>query len=137
MHYAIDLIKQHEGLRLHLYRDSRGIPTIGWGRNLQAHGISYHEAELLLQADYAEALAAAMKYPWFGGLSQPRQAVVLDMIFNLGADGFGAFQVTIELIAAGDYAGAAAAMEHSKWAVQVGKRAEQDAEIMRTNEWPS
>ncbi len=43
----IDLIKRHEGLSLKPYMDSRGFLTIGYGRNLDANGISKSEAEYL------------------------------------------------------------------------------------------
>jgi len=129
------LIAKHEGLRLKPYKDTVGKLTIGYGRNLDDIGISHTEAEFLLENDIAHALSAAKTYPWFSSLSEVRQAVIIDMIFNLGNTGFSKFKATHAAIEEGDYNLAAEHMLDSRWASQVGRRAHEDAQMMRSGEW--
>ena len=42
-----DMIRRHEGERLKIYSDSKGIPTIGIGRNLRDRGITPAESQML------------------------------------------------------------------------------------------
>lgn len=134
---AIDLIKKHEGLRLTAYRDSRGVLTIGYGRNLEDRGITAMEALMLLQQDYTEICYRLYGLPWFNKLNEPRQAAVMDMAFNLGFTGLLKFQRFLKALTDGDYSRAAAEMLNSGWAHQVGLRAVEDAQIMDTGEWPA
>lgn len=126
-----------EGLRLKLYWDTATPPraTIGVGHNLSDKGISRQTAMDILDSDIQEAENAAEHYQWFSGISPERQGVVVLMIFNLGAPGFGAFHDTIACVAAHDWAGAAENMLRSAWAHQVGHRANVYSEIMRTGVW--
>lgn len=127
---------RHEGYRQFPYRDTVGKLTIGVGRNLDDVGISRTEAELLLDRDLAVAERGVReRYAWFSDLDPVRQAVVVNMVFNMGLVTFGQFRNTIALIASGDYTGAAIGMLHSKWASQVNGRAEELAQMMRTGQW--
>ncbi len=134
---AVQLIQKHEGLRLTPYRDSRGKLTIGYGRNLEDRGITAMEALMLLQADFTEVYNHALGWSWFRLLNLPRQAVILDMAFNLGVGGFLKFERLIDALQRGDYAAAAAEMLNSAWAHEVGDRALEDAQIMDTGAWPA
>lgn len=127
-----DVLRRDEGLRLKPYHCTAGALTIGYGRNLDAVGISYDEAEMMLARDVAASEREAAIYPWFAGLDAARRAVVVCMLFNLGAAGFRKFRATHAALARGDYAAAARQMLASKWAGQVGARAERLAESMRT-----
>ena len=146
LHSALALIRYHEGLRRKVYDDATGHgivpgakvtghPTIGYGRALDVRGITTDEANYLLQNDIVIARAAAGQYPWFRDLNEPRQAVIVDMIHNLGAKGFSKFRRTIRAIDQGDYERAAVEMLSSLWAEQVGKRATHLAGIMVTGTW--
>jgi lysozyme len=130
----IDILKRDEGVRLFPYKDTVGKWTIGVGRNLDDVGISLDEAEYLLRNDIRKVEADARKYPWYAGLNDARKAVVLSMIFNMGAEGFAGFKNTIASIAAGNYEDAASRMLRSKWSSQVGNRAVRLAAMMRTGE---
>jgi lysozyme len=132
---ALELIQKHEGLRLKPYDDGRGNTTIGWGRNLSGRGITFQEAQMLLAEDYRRAQAEATRYPYFQYLGEPRQAVILDMVFNLGALGYSEFYDLHAALDHRDYDSAAAAMLNSSWARQVGDRAIEDAQIMSTGQW--
>ena len=57
------------------------------------------------------------------------------MAFNLGVSGLITFKNTLRLISVGHYYEAAEEMLNSKWARQVGYRAEELAEQMRTGEF--
>jgi lysozyme len=71
--------------------------------------------------------------PFFSALSDPRQAVILDMSFNLGLNGLLEFKEMLAALKAGDYERAADEMLNSKWAQQTGRRAVENAYIMRNN----
>jgi lysozyme len=117
-------IKHHEGKVLKVYKDSVGVPTIGYGRNLKDVGVSEMEAEIMLQADIYRAIEGAVKVvPSFSTLTDARQEVLVEMAFNLGASRLAGFVKTLQLIEEGDWEGAAAEMLDSRWAEQVGHRA--------------
>lgn len=123
---------QDEGLRLKPYRCTAGRLTIGVGRNLDDRGITESEARTLLDNDITSLwgqLAAAL--PWVLAAPEAIQEVLLNMAFNLGLGGLLNFKTTLGLLHTGDYAAAAAAMLQSKWAHQVGKRAERLAQQVR------
>ncbi len=128
---ATKLIKKHEGLRLTPYRCSSQKLTIGYGRNLQDNGITLDEAETMLQHDVGTAIKEAESLPFFASLNEPRQAVIVDMIFNLGLPRFGMFKKMIAAIEDEHWTVAAAEMLNSRWARQVGKRANTLSEMMR------
>jgi lysozyme len=56
--------------------------------------------------------------------------VVVDMIFNLGSNGFAQFKKLQAALARQDYAGAAQEMRDSRWYRQVGNRGRDDVELM-------
>lgn len=130
-----DLIKRHEGYRDRVYEDSEGIPTIGWGHALHVgSNVPERVSELFFRGDMREA------YKGYHSLTLPldpvRKAVVVNMIYNLGLRKFKKFKRTIKLIKSGDYTLAAVEMLNSKWADQVGRRALELSQMMRTGEWP-
>lgn len=132
---VITLISEHEGNKLKAYVDTRGKVTIGRGRNLTDKGISFQECLMLFQDDFTEALSEALRYPWYNELNEPRQAVIVDMVFNLGAARFAQFTRMHEAIAEGNFKQAALEMRYSAWAEEVPSRATQDADIMDSGTW--
>lgn len=131
---AIKLLVQHEGLRLKPYRDTAGKLTIGVGRNLDDVGISKQEAAILLQNDLRRAVTAARLVVGeeFERLDPARQAVIIDMAFNLGQKRLSDFRKMINAVRRKDYALAAQEMRNSLWAKQVKGRAERLSNIMET-----
>ncbi len=119
-----------EGLKLKPYRDSVGKLTIGIGRNLDDVGITKEEAIFLCKTNIKEALDFANKYIWFYDLTPNRKKAILNMIFNLGASRFALFKNMIKALEVGDYKKAAGEALSSKWAQQVGKRANRIAEAL-------
>lgn len=125
-----------EGERLKPYRCTAGKLTIGVGRNLDDVGITREESRYLLAGDikrFQDDLFRAL--PWARALDEARRGVLLNMAFNLGMAGLLGFKNTLELIRTGQYAEAAKAMLASKWAKQVGARADRLARQMETGAW--
>lgn len=128
-----EMLIRHEGLKLKPYRDTVGKLSIGIGRNLDDVGISREEAFVLLDNDVARAVAESRRrLAWFDQLDAVRQMVVIDMVFNLGIVGFCKFERMIAALEQGDWQLAAVHMLDSKWSEQVGGRATELAQMMRT-----
>jgi len=130
-----DLIKRHEGFSDRVYLCTEGIPTVGWGHALHVGTlVPMGTCELFFEQDirkvYEDYLTLGLN------LDEVRKAVVVNMIFNLGISGFRKFKRTIKLIKDGNYTKAGAEMLRSKWAGQVGKRANELSEMMITGDWP-
>ena len=115
-------VKFHEGLELKPYLDSVGVLTIGYGRNLE-RGITKEEAEMLLLNDLAISTKEGESFGFFKDLTDNRQDVIVEMLFNLGLTRFKNFKKTIKAIENKDFASAADEMLNSAWANQVGQRA--------------
>lgn len=128
-----DQLIRHEGLRERPYRDTVGKLTIGVGRNLDDVGIAREEALILLANDVLRADAALRRaLPWVETLDQPRQNVLINMTFNMGIKRLLGFKDTLKAVEEGRWDDAARGMLASKWASQVGARATELAEQMRT-----
>ena len=129
------LTRRYEGLNLHLYTCPTGHLTIGYGHNLE-NGISPRAALFLLQEDMQNAQNAVHKAcPWWGQLNEVRQFVLTDMCFNMGLTKLLTFKKFLAAARQGDYTAAAGEMLNSRWAVQVGYRARELAEMMQTGEY--
>jgi len=145
---GIAQLKRHEGFRSHPYYCSEGVLTIGYGYSLSANplrlsehdlqamktlGVSQVRAEQLLKSIVAnDTKELYQRIPWIIRLNEARQAVLINMSFNLGIPGLMKFKRTLGLIEHGDFDNAGDAMLQSKWAKQVKGRAVELAEQMRT-----
>lgn len=110
--------------------------TIGFGRNLEDCGVSIVEADAMLDRDIDNAIKdLIIRCPWAETLDPVRQAVLVEMVFNLGIEAFGRFMQMIGAAKRGDYAAAAVAMLDSDWADQVGARARRLATTMESGVW--
>lgn len=122
-----------EGLRLKVYQDTLGIPTIGCGRNLQDRGITKGEAMVMLDNDIAECVNdLSASFAWFSALDEVRQHVLVNMRFQLGPSRFRTFKKLLAAMERKDYGAAADSMKFSVWADQVPNRANRLIEEMRT-----
>lgn len=132
-------LRRDEGVRAHMYYDSEGYATIGVGRLIDPRrggGLRDHEIDYLLANDIDEVVAALRdRLPWFDALNEARQGVLANMAFNLGINGLLGFRKTMALVERGDYEAASVEMLDSKWARQVGRRAQRLSEQMRTGRW--
>ena len=126
---------QHEGLRLKPYQCSAGKLTIGIGRNIEDVGITEEEAMVLLGNDISRVVSELdQNIPAFANLNQIRQRVLIDMCFNLGISRLLKFRRMLAALDAGDFSKAADEMMDSRWARQVGKRADNLKQMMKTGE---
>ena len=131
----IESLKHHEGLRLQSYKDSEGIWTIGYGRNLQAMQITQELAVTWLYEDAETAEEGARTISEYHGLNYARQNVIIEMTYNLGLAGVKKFKKMLAAIQSKDYDRAADEMLDSTWRRQVGVRADRLADIMRRGEY--
>lgn len=154
---ATTRISEYEGKKSKMYVDTMGHPTVGVGFNLDRDGAAGQLASIganyeevrsgaeeltddqinaLLKGDIETAVGhAESMISNFSSLTAARQFVVVDMIFNLGTGGFGAFHHVIAAIEKGDWETAADQMKESAWYGQVGSRAEKDVAMMRGGGW--
>lgn len=121
-----------EGRRNRPYTDTVGKVTIGIGHNLTDKGITDEIVELLFSQDVTEAAQAASTLPVYNNLDPIRQTVLIDMVFNMGLESVVDFRNTLSYLQRSDFDGAADQMLLSKWAKQVGSRAIELANIIRT-----
>lgn len=119
---GLELLKQHEGLRLKAYPDpaSGGDPwTIGYGHThgvKQGDEITAEQAEDFLLEDLGwveDCLARVVRVP----LAQAQFDALASLIFNIGAPGFER-STLLRKLNAGDYAGAAE--EFGRWNMAAG-----------------
>jgi lysozyme len=132
----IDLLKKDiisaEGFKLKPYKDTVGKTTIGVGRNLDDVGLMKEEVLFLLENDIKRIQKELDSIEEFSLLSEPRQRVIAEMVFNLGKGNFMKFKNMRQAIQLQDWNRAANEMLNSLWAKQVGKRATRLAACMRT-----
>jgi len=133
---ATEQLKIDEGCRLNAYQDTVGVWTIGHGHTggvKKGDKITQAQAEKFLLEDTLEAARDASSIPvQFDTLNANRQAVLINMCFNLGLPKVLGFKRTIAAIAMRDFDNAALYMLQSKWAGQVGQRAIRLAKQMKT-----
>lgn len=129
-------LMRDESLKLKPYRDEYGNLTIGFGRNLDAKGISRAEAATLLANDIQEAITEVeSQLPFVVQLDDVRRAVLFNMCFNLGIAGLVEFRQMLAALVKNDFNAAANAMADSEWAKQVGARATRLEIQMRLGVW--
>lgn len=128
-----DLLIKHEDLRTFPYTDTTGHLTIGVGRNITDDGISIDEAMIMLDDDINTKINDLKTHlPYYNLLPDKVQLVLIDMCFNMGIGGLLTFKNTLLLIKTGQYKKAADAMLKSLWAKQVGNRAIEDSNILKS-----
>jgi lysozyme len=137
-----------EGRRRKPYKDTVGKWTVGVGHNISDRGLpGYAVVELIekqelsdetisriLSDDIDKVLVDCNAIPVFKNLNVVRQSVLADMVFNMGLGTVLQFQNTLSYVAKGDWKNAATNMLKSKWAGQVGNRANELARLMETGE---
>lgn len=136
MDVLIEQLKRHEGFRSKPYRCSAGKLTIGYGHNLDDVGITESQALELLRQDAANARTELLNHlKWAYLLDDVRLNVLVNMAFNLGIHKLLLFKKTLRAVQDYDFDKAAEEMLNSVWANQVGRRAIELAEQMRTGEY--
>jgi len=136
----LELLHRHEGWRSHAYQDSMGYWTIGYGRLIDERkggGISREEGDVLLSNDVESKLDELDSLmPWWRSLDEVRQVAIANMAFNLGVSGLMAFSNTLKALQDHDWDRAAREALNSRWARQVGSRAQEIAQMFKTGKYP-
>lgn len=139
-----DRVIDHEGKRNTVYKDSRGIPTIGVGFNLNRQDsnalltqvganpgqikrgqskLNNRQIETLLNKDLKKSKEEAKQLVKnFTSLPREVQGVLIEMVFNLGKFGLAKFKKFLDYINKNDWKKASVEMLNSDWAKQVGRR---------------
>lgn len=128
---AATWIADNEHLRLLPYRCPSGALSIGYGRNLDAQGITAREAIYLLRNDISEVHKSLSELYWYN--IQPRgvKKALINMAFNLGIPKLMKFEKMIGALRRHDFERAAKEALNSLWAKQVGNRANEIAGVIR------
>lgn len=121
----LDLIRD-EGVRLRVYRCTAGHLTIGVGHKLTEREvlqglseISLEQAGYLLHMDIGIALngcASIFGRDRFDGMLEARQRALVNMCFQMGAQGLAKFRKMADAIMRDDWSTAQAEALDSKWA---------------------
>lgn len=136
-------IREMEGKRNIAYPDplTHDDPwTIGIGHTGPevCKGLVWTDAKVdeVFEEDFMNCLNECERaFPWFEKLSEPRQAVLLNMCFQLGMPRLKGFKKMLAAVRDERYPQAAGEMMNSMWAVQTPKRAHRLSTQMRTGEW--
>jgi lysozyme len=134
----IDMLKRHEGVRSHVYLCSAGYETLGVGRNISESGLGITEDEIdfLLMNDITRVKQELTDtYFWFPALNEARQDAMIDICFNLGLTRLRGFVKAIEAMSREQFDIAADEFMDSRWATQVGNRAVEVTEMIRTGDY--
>ena len=136
LNFAKDMIKIHEGLRLDVYKDSRGFPTVGYGHLIDAGSpadvrgmgigqkITKSRADSLFDEDFKHHETQARNIPGYKKASAQQKAALIDLTFNMGPSWYQGFPKFVSYFKNGDYNKAGEELRDSAWYGQVGRRAE-------------
>lgn len=135
----VDQLRVDEGQRLTVYKDTKGLPTVGVGHLVRPLDrlsvgdiISQDRANEWFYYDVLRTLLACeTRIEGWSDFPGEVQEILANMAFNLGIDGLLTFKNTLACICRRDYAGAANGMENSRWYKQVGYRSKRLVARMR------
>ncbi len=133
------LLQADEGVRMVVYRDSRGKPTVGIGHlvlvsdNLKVgQSVTQKQVDTWFLKDGAGAMAAAVSQCRQCGINDDNFLPVLGSVcFQLGDDWMKVFPTMWGLLLRGDYAACAADAENTAWAHQTPVRVAQFTAALR------
>jgi lysozyme len=142
-------LKAEEGFCATAYPCSEGKLTIGYGYNLEAHGVpaakakglvwTRERADKALRAEVEVAMAELEAHwpRWDDEFDQVRQAVFVSGVYQLGTAGAATFKNTIACLRAHDFEGAVRNLNLSKWARQTPKRVGRITKMLLSGVWPA
>ena len=136
MRKLVKMLTTHEASKSHAYKCTAGKITIGVGRNIDPEGglgLTKDEIAYLLRNDIERVEdELSRRLPWILELSDVRIDALIDICFNLGLPRFLKFVKALDALEAGDYEMSANEFMDSRWANQVGYRAYEVTEMIRT-----
>lgn len=144
--YAIILIKEAEGFSANPYVCPAGYLSIGYGLNLEADAryknmpieekkkltITEKQASDEVKNKVCSIEKSIRNYTWFQNCNGIRQAVLIDMVYNMGLTKFLTFKKMLQALRGRDYNLACIEMQDSLWYDQVKSRAVRDIKIMES-----
>ena len=131
MKNLIENIKESEGFVEHVYNDTLGIPTIGYGFAIKDLVLDEDLAEEILVRKVRELIARVdRKFDWFNIAPDVIKEVVVEMCYQLGLGGFSKFKLTISYLEKENYLEASKEMLQSRWAKQTPNRAKKLSKIV-------
>ena len=130
--------KQNEGFTPKAKPDNKGAWVIGYGHDIPAPAWGQpipewtpEQADAQYEIDYAAAVAAAAAdVSNFVDIDPVRQAVLVDMAFELGGTGLAGFQHMLAAVALEDWPTAALELKDSKLFTQVPNREQRNISIL-------
>ena len=129
----LESIKHHEGFVEHVYDDSLGIPTIGYGFAIKDLILEEDLCdEILLRKLHILGRSVMGKFPFFDSLPSECKSVLMEMCYQLGVTGVSKFKKALKAMEDGDWDKAADEMLDSKWAKQTPNRAKEMSDIIRS-----
>ena len=135
----IKMLKRHEGVKSHAYKCSAGKVTVGVGRNIDENGgigLTDSEIDMLLANDIKRVEQELKdRFSWFRNLDSVRREAMIDIAFNLGITKLLGFKKALAAMESGDYYWASTEFNASRWAEQVGYRAEELCDMIETGEY--
>jgi len=124
---------RHEGVELKPYRCTSDKLTIGVGRNLDDNGISQETAMQMLTEDIDAAVEDLRRnLSWFDDTPVPVQEALVNLTFNMGMPNLMQFRKTLILLRDGAWDKGADELLDSRYATQVGYRAREVADMIRS-----
>ena len=108
-----------------VYKCPAGKYTVGYGIEVEEHGLSEDEARMLLRQRVLDVMKEVdNNYPFIQNSPLPIKLCFYNMAFNLGITRLSKFRNMIAALEEGDYDRAGKEAKDSQWYNQVGKRAE-------------
>ncbi len=124
-------LKYEEGCELMPYKDTVNKLTIGIGRCLDERGITMEEAEFLLKTDISIVMTELNdSFPWWSNLSEKRQLIMCDLVFNLGMPKLKKFVKFLAAMEKEQWLNAHDELLDSNYADQVPNRAKRNAQTI-------
>ena len=131
-------IKEHEGFRDVIYKDSLGFATIGYGHLVlptddfvEGQQYSREVLDAVFDKDFQNAVDNANKLIGDIPLEYQAREIICEMVFQLGIGGVSKFKNMWKALEDGDYHTASVEMLDSRWAKQTPSRAKKLSNIMK------
>ena len=108
-------LEKDEGRRAKVYLDSKGIATIGVGRNLRDKGLANDEINFLFSNDIRDTEQFLWEtFSGWNSFTPHRQDALVNLCFNTGNAGFLKFKKMVAAIKAGNWETASAECKDSE-----------------------
>lgn len=116
-------IIEHEGIKKSVYKDSKGLYTIGIGflcdPSMNA-GLSIEECMLILRSRIANLERQLSQYDWFTIQDSVRKSALIELAYNLGVSKLLTFTTFLGLMKTREVGKASVDLANTEWAKQVG-----------------